>query len=648
MKKRLNIVISILVFFLAAGGIVSSRVLASDGARGVAAGVLSVDAGTLTLQESEDGSAWTPIIGNLTTGYSMVLDPVNPYEYLDIATMTATPALADGMHAFYFDAFRAPDGFFDYWAAQGVVADAAGWQGLMWSIISGDAPMFYLNAASGVYSLVDGFQYQFDGTIAPLRVNGDYPLGTYHFGGYVNEGIADEEYLNIQITFTKTATVSVTPETSTIDGCGYVDIYLHLADVHDLYAVDIELTFDPDVLEVVDLWASDAEPEVNFEPINTWFEAGYWVHNEADNVTGKIRYSATQTNTTAPVDGSGDIARIRFIAKSIGSSDITISKAELSDRDGYLVGRPVNEVGASITTDFSKAAGVDLDIIRLDASTVQLSWPEQTVDSGAGYLLHRSTLPYFDILDPEVVTYDTGFLTSGGSVTYDDAVLGDVVNNYFYGLQVVCSNGFESPLSDQVGKFEFELFESNTTDFGWIGLVLENDSIVNSQDLGNDIEDHIYSGTVMVKTISRWNGNGQIFATYDHGTGGGNFTVLVKQPYRVEIDIDGVSSGSVIWAQVGRLPEITEDTYTLYETATTDYSWILQPLDKVDITNTTQLAQEIESTSSDGVTVLSIARWSGTGQVFSSYARPAESTTRFGYPYRIEVNVLSGASVTWP
>ncbi len=646
MKKRLNIVISILVFFLAAGGIVSSRVLASDGESGVPAGVLSVDAGTLTLKESEDGSTWTSIIGNLTAGYSMVLDLVNTYEYLDIATMTATPALADGMHAFYFDAFRAPDGFWDYWAVKGVVDGATGWQGLMWSIISGDAPMFYLNAASGVYSLVDGFQYQFDSTIAPLRVNGDYPLGTYHFGGYVNESIADEEYLNIQITFTKEATVSITPQTSTIDGCGFVDVYLHLEDVHDLYAVDIELSFEPTVLEVVDLKAG--EPGVNFEPINTWFEVGYWVHNEADNGTGKIRYSATQTNTTAPVDGSGDIARIRFITKSIGSSDITISKAELSDRDGYLVGRPVNELGASITTDFSAAAGVDLYIIRLDASTVQLSWPEQTVDTGAGYLLHRSTLPYFDITDPEVVTYDTGFTVDAGSVTYNDAVLGDVVNNFFYGLQVTCSNGFTSPLSDQVGKFEFELFESNATDFGWIGMVLENDSIVNSQDLGDDIESHIYSGTITVKTISRWNASGQVYTTYDHNTGGGKFDVFVKQPYRVEIDIVGATFGSVVWAQVGQLPAITEDTYTLFETSTTDFSWILQPLDKVDISNTTQLAQEIEATSSDAVTVLAIARWNGTGQTFSSYARPAESTTRFGYPYRIEVNVLSGTSVTWP
>jgi hypothetical protein len=358
MKKRLNIAISILVFFLFAGGIVSSRVLALDVGYGGAVDVRSVDSGTLTLQESEDGLTWTEIIGNLTSGYSMVLDPGNTYEYLDIATITADPALVDGMHAFYFDAFRAPDGFWDYWAVKGVVEGATDWQGVMWSIINGEAPMFYLNAASGVYSLVDGLQYQLDSTMAYLRINGDYPLGTYHFGGWVEDMGGGAEYLNVQITFTKPVEVSINPQDSILGTCEYLDIYLHLDNVHDLYAIDVEMAFDPVVLDAVDLLPG--EPGVNFEPVGDWFNAGYWVYNDVNNTTGTIRYSATLTNTTSPVDGSGDIARMRFVSSIFSSSEITFTKVELSDRDGYLIGRPAVEVSGTITVESCAPTDISL------------------------------------------------------------------------------------------------------------------------------------------------------------------------------------------------------------------------------------------------------------------------------------------------
>ena len=655
-RKRIQIIVGILVLTLFIGGLLSGEVLASDSLLGDAIGVMAVDPDTLTLKESIDTVNWEQIIGTLATGYSMVLDPVNTYEYIDIESMTASPNLSDGFHEFYFDAFRAPDGFYDYWAAQGVVDGATGWQGIMWDIISGEQPMFYLNAASGTYSLVDGFQYQFDSTVAPLRVNGDYPLGTYHFGGWVTDVDSGTEYLNIQITFTKEATVSITPESSTIDGCGYLDVYIHLADVHDLYAVDIALEFDETILEVVDLDTGDTE--ISLEPIDTWFQAGYWVYNEADNTEGTIRYTATQQRTTDPVDGEGDIAKIRLRAKSIGTSDITITQAELSDRDGYLVGRPVTEVDATVSTQFSAAAGADLDITRLNPSTVQLSWPEQTVDEDAEYNLYKSTLPYFDISDTGVETITTGFVEGGGTVTYDDAVLGDVVNNYFYALRVVCSNGFTSPVTDQVGKFEFELFETPTTDLTIIGYVLENPDLanLNSQgtedvadmnDLGKYIEENIYETVnVDVISISNWNPSGQSFTSYGYPSSN-PFPLVMKQPYRIAIDIEGDYSpyGSVTWAQIGKLPPITQADYELIETATSDYVWILQPLEMSEIINSSQLADRIELDTENNVNVLAVSAWNGIAQSWTT----SSIATRFGYPYRITVDIVGTEPIYyWP
>ena len=155
----------------------------------------------------------------------------------------------------------------------------------------------------------------------------------------VEEG---EEYLNIQMTFTREAGVSLIADHWTIDGCGYLDVYIHLVNVHDLYALDVALTFDPDVLEVVDLLSGEENPGVNLLPINTWFKSDYIVYNNAynqaedDNEAGTIRYVATQKRGATPVSGAGDVAKIRFRAKALADdTPVTITKAEFSDRDGF-------------------------------------------------------------------------------------------------------------------------------------------------------------------------------------------------------------------------------------------------------------------------------------------------------------------------
>ncbi len=658
-------------------GLLVTAVLASEGiAAGVMSGVGPVT--EVTLRESVDLDTWEPVLGGLTEGYSLTLDGEEGFKYLDVESLLADPLLEDGRYAFYFDHLRVPEDFWTYWADQGVDEEAeGGWEAVMWEIINGNEPIFYLDVSGNgtSFTLVDGLLYQLNGTTAPLRVNRDYPLGTYHFGGSVTDQEEADTYLNIQITFTQEAVVSLTADTWTIDGCGYLDVFIHLANMHDLYALDIELEFDTEFLEAVDL-VPEEEDEINLLPINDWFQSDYIVYfnaynqAEGDIPAGTIRYVATQKRGADPVEGEGAIAMIRFRAKAItNSAEITVTKAEFSDRDGFLIGRPAEfaEPAAEITTEFTADAGLDLDIIRLDADTVQLQWPMQQFDTEAEYILHRSTLPYFELGDAEIVL--TGpFVEVNGMLTYDDEVLGKVGDDpededdeYFfaYGLQIACSNEFTSPLSDQVGKIEFELFETATTDFTWIGLVLEVPGINTARDLAEHIKaNNNSSGVLNVEAISRWNPIGQNFTTYAYNEDIEGFSVEIKQPYRVDIDLVGVVTGSAIWAQVGRLPEITRGTYTLHETSTTSFNWILQPLDMVHITNTTQLAEAIEAdfiieSDNNGeddlfVKVEAVARWNPIAQGFSSFVRPASSDTRFGYPYRISVDIADGDPVVWP
>jgi len=324
---------------------------------------------------------------------------------------------------------------------------------------------------------------------------------------------------------------------------------------------------------------------------------------------------------------------------------------ELSDRDGYLIGAPYilggpnTDFSYPVTTQFTAAGGLDLNIIRLNPSTVQLSWPKQLVDTNAVYELYRHDKPYFDI---SVGTLMTGYDTTSDSakVLFNDPVLGNVGTNYFYTLRVTCSNDLESPASWQVGKFEYELFETNTSDNTIIGFVLENPALKNSNDLAAHIENNIYSGEVKVLSVSMWNPDSQGLTTLGYPADM-PFTLTLKQAYRVSVDITGDLNPylSVIWAQVGRLPQITKSDYTLIETQTTDYVWILLPLEMSDIVSDSGLIARIKADTANDVDILAVSRFDSEPQSWTTSA----FSTRFGYPYRLSVDV-KGASPTyyWP
>jgi hypothetical protein len=282
----------------------------------------------------------------------------------------------------------------------------------------------------------------------------------------------------------------------------------------------------------------------------------------------------------------------------------------------------------------------------LNTSQVQLSWPAHTAGVN-NYHLYRSSLPYFFAADP---AYQVIANPGSGTVSFNDSVLGNVTTNYFYTLRAECSTGGKSATSVQVGKFEYQLNETEDTDYSWIALPLNASGINMASNLANHIQSNS-NGAVNVLSVSKWNPISQSIEAYDHIWSFGDFNVFIKFPYRIEVDIPATTSGSVIWAQVGSLPTITYDTYQLYETADTDFTWIMQPLEMTSVTTARYLATNIQNNASAPVAVLTIGQWNNTGQSIEAYDHQygfGNFPTRFGYPYRIEVNVNTGVSVTWP
>lgn len=158
---------------------------------------------------SNDKAVWEPVEGNLADGFIVGLDALIEYYYLDLGPNTETNVpLMDGYYPFYLNTGSLPAGFYFYWANRGVFEGCTGvWEPIMWQIINGELPTFYIRYESGPkvypFMLVDGLQKQLGQPDDFLRVNGVYPFGTYNYTGFVQDiaGNMSNEVL-VRISFT--------------------------------------------------------------------------------------------------------------------------------------------------------------------------------------------------------------------------------------------------------------------------------------------------------------------------------------------------------------------------------------------------------------------------------------------------------------
>lgn len=122
-----------------------------------------------------------------------------------------------------------------------------------------------------------------------------------------------------------------------------VEVPVEVRDVSDLYAVDLTIRFDPDILQV-----EDADPNrAGVQPgLATFLDAGMTLFNEVDNETGIVRFVMTQINPSEGKSGSGNLLVLYFMGKQVGASPVTVEKVEASNRLGEAI--PVSGVDAEI------------------------------------------------------------------------------------------------------------------------------------------------------------------------------------------------------------------------------------------------------------------------------------------------------------
>lgn len=122
-----------------------------------------------------------------------------------------------------------------------------------------------------------------------------------------------------------------------------VDIYIE--DVVALYGADVELAFDPALVQV-----QDSDPDtsgIQIQPLYGFMSPDLVLEQVACNAPdpaggqcqsgGLAWYVATQFNPSLPVSGSGAIAAVTFKGLRDGVSPLIITHRKLSDRDGMEI-----------------------------------------------------------------------------------------------------------------------------------------------------------------------------------------------------------------------------------------------------------------------------------------------------------------------
>lgn len=126
-------------------------------------------------------------------------------------------------------------------------------------------------------------------------------------------------------------TIQVIPQTVKVKTGRDVTVELLIDQVSDLYGAQLHLTFDPQVVEVVD--ADPAQEGVQIEP-GTVPSPDYVVQNKADNRAGTIDYALTQLPPRDPASGAGVMARVTFRGKMVAVSEVRFDRYMLANNQG--------------------------------------------------------------------------------------------------------------------------------------------------------------------------------------------------------------------------------------------------------------------------------------------------------------------------
>jgi LysM repeat protein len=135
--------------------------------------------------------------------------------------------------------------------------------------------------------------------------------------------------------------------------CGQTAVVeIKINNVEDLFGVDIKVSYNPAILEVVD--ANPSTPGTQIAPgdmPDVSGGQGLVQVNTVDTAGGTVSYAAVRLNPAPAQSGSGKIASITFKGKAAGTSPISLVSAILADQTARAISAELVNSEATVACD---------------------------------------------------------------------------------------------------------------------------------------------------------------------------------------------------------------------------------------------------------------------------------------------------------
>ena len=141
--------------------------------------------------------------------------------------------------------------------------------------------------------------------------------------------------------------VRIAPQTKTVSVGQVFTVELWVDSVVDLYGADIQLSFTPGALEVVDADPGTAGVQITVR--YDFLNPASVLQRTANNSAGTISYVATQLNPAPPVSGSGVLFEFQFRALYAGTYPITFTTHDLAAQGGVPISHSIQAATYTIT-----------------------------------------------------------------------------------------------------------------------------------------------------------------------------------------------------------------------------------------------------------------------------------------------------------
>jgi hypothetical protein len=140
------------------------------------------------------------------------------------------------------------------------------------------------------------------------------------------------------------AVIKIDPAAAVIRAGGIVSVSIRIEDVSDLVGAEVHLSFDPEIVGVIDADANAAGIQIADGDL---LVADFVAQNAVDNDAGTIDYAIAQL-ANAPLSATGALAVIQFRGKQAGVSLIAFRSVPAAPNGAILADRNGEEIVADL------------------------------------------------------------------------------------------------------------------------------------------------------------------------------------------------------------------------------------------------------------------------------------------------------------